>query len=553
MLSLKTHSGEAKLSEPTGRPPGRWERRDWQILGLLFLLAGACFIPGLGTFGLIDPSDAYYSEGAREMLEKGDWLVPLLNYQPWFQKPILNYWLIMGSYKLFGLNELAARLPAAMCGILSVASLYALSRRFLRRRSALLSALVLLSSPLYLVVGHLSLTDMPFTLATTCAALGFLALLAGASRSVVVLSYLALALAVLCKGPLAVVLTGMVAGLYMLATCRTGAQWLACLAKLRLLPGLILTAASALPWYISVSLATHGAFAREFFLNQNFGRFVGQENHHHPTVWYYLPFALGGLAPWSVSLFLMPGRLRRVRTEIRQDTLRKMIRRYSAIWLASVFILLSLVPTKLPTYILPIAPPLAILVGSSLDTAIRLRKPGPLIWLAALMAVTSLGAFASAPRLLAHSPGLLAGTMLVLALLTVFYLLCSLYLSKQQMLRSVVVLTAATVFGTALLVPTALNGYYAFHESGLRQLLQLAGRANANLAILGPAVPSSSFYLKRPVPVLRTGQELLQYLEDGARSHWLLVARPWLEAAQATSRSCKIIEHHRWWYLVQVD
>ncbi|HEY9868973.1 MAG TPA: hypothetical protein V6D08_07390, partial [Candidatus Obscuribacterales bacterium] len=106
-----------RLQGQQGRTCPHWGARDWLFLSVAIVAAVAVFLPFLGAPTIIDSSEGYYSEGAREMFESGDFITPHLNYKPWFEKPILTYWLIAGSYGLLGVNELAARLPAALCGV----------------------------------------------------------------------------------------------------------------------------------------------------------------------------------------------------------------------------------------------------------------------------------------------------------------------------------------------------------------------------------------------------------------------------------------------------
>src|SRR5215468_9559651 len=129
---------------PSGRLPG-WTERDWLFLALVLLIGTVSFLPGLGSASIIDSSEGYYSEASREMYELGDYITPHLNYQTWFEKPILTYWLVSASYHALGVNEFAARLPGALCAILTAGLLFVFCRRVLSRRAAFLSALVLLS------------------------------------------------------------------------------------------------------------------------------------------------------------------------------------------------------------------------------------------------------------------------------------------------------------------------------------------------------------------------------------------------------------------------
>ena len=138
--------------------------KDWQIACLLTLLAALLLLPTLGTYPFIDPSDAWYAEVAREMVETGNFLTPHLNYQPWFEKPILIYWLIAACYKTFAVSEFVAPLPSALSAVALVPLCYLFASKYICKRAALLAAITLASCPMLLIIGHMCLTDLPLTL-----------------------------------------------------------------------------------------------------------------------------------------------------------------------------------------------------------------------------------------------------------------------------------------------------------------------------------------------------------------------------------------------------
>src|ERR1700733_12464233 len=115
-----------------------WTKLDWRIMAGFFLLGILLFFPGLDSYGILDPSDGLYTEGAREMVESGNYITPYLNYQTFFDKPVLIYWLIAASYKLFGIAPWSARVPVALAGILTPVAMYAFGRQLMRRRAAVL-------------------------------------------------------------------------------------------------------------------------------------------------------------------------------------------------------------------------------------------------------------------------------------------------------------------------------------------------------------------------------------------------------------------------------
>ncbi|MBI4534031.1 MAG: glycosyltransferase family 39 protein, partial [Candidatus Melainabacteria bacterium] len=293
-----------------------WQYQDWYCLALLCLLCVLVFFPGLGEPGILNSSDAYYSEGAREMVESGNFLTPHLNYLPWFEKPILNYWLIAASYSLLGVNEFAARIPSALSGAALVILIFALGRTFLTRRAAFLSSLVLIASPLFLVISRVSLTDGPLTTLMSFAMMALFTVLNGGPNAFLWLGYAVLGLTVLLKGPIGMVLVGGTVVVYLATTARTLPDAAKSILNLKPMWGLTIIALIAAPWFVAEHVATAGAFTREFFIEQNLGRAAGSvTTHHNPDAWwFYLPYVVGGFFPWSLMVFAMSQFMRHIWT-----------------------------------------------------------------------------------------------------------------------------------------------------------------------------------------------------------------------------------------------
>src|SRR5208337_3006919 len=186
------------------------EKKDLSILLLVF---GVAFFQFLGRIPLVDPDEGRYAEIPREMLERGDFITPMLNYVKFFDKPPLHYWLSALSFTVFGQNEFAARFTGAAMGLLTVLLTYHVGRRLFGRREGLLAALILGTSTGFLVQARINFTDMTLT-CTLSAALAFFILAAreGEARKGLYyhLLYLFTALAVLAKGLIGIVFPGAV-------------------------------------------------------------------------------------------------------------------------------------------------------------------------------------------------------------------------------------------------------------------------------------------------------------------------------------------------------
>jgi 4-amino-4-deoxy-L-arabinose transferase-like glycosyltransferase len=330
------------------------EKKDLAILLFVF---GVAFFQFLGRIPLIDPDEGRYAEVPREMLERGDFITPMLDYAKFFDKPPLHYWLSALSMTIFGQNEFAARFTGAAMGLLTVLLVYHTGRRLFGRREGLLAALILGTSTGFLVQARYNITDMTLT-CTLSAALAFfiLAVQEGESRKGLYyhLFYLFAGLAMLAKGLIGVVFPGAVIFLYLLITRR----W-RLLKEMRLATGIPLFLLICGPWFILVSIR-NPEFAGYFFIHEHFERFTSTVHHRKQGFWFYIPVLLGAMLPWS---FFIPSAFRGVWRE--RLTAKGNAPLYLATWAAFIFIFFSISDSQLVPYILPVFPPLALLSGSA--------------------------------------------------------------------------------------------------------------------------------------------------------------------------------------------
>jgi 4-amino-4-deoxy-L-arabinose transferase-like glycosyltransferase len=345
------------------------QRRDLILLGIFF---GVLFLQLLGHFPLIDPDEGRYAEIPREMLERGDLITPMLNYVKYFEKPVLLYWLNALSFTLFGENEFAARLACALSGLGTVLFTYHLGREFFDRRTGLLATLVLGTGIGFLIQSRFILTDIPltFTMVVSLGCYGLAAVNGGPKKTTYYyLAYLFAGLAVLSKGLIGMVLPGAVIFWHIVLTRR----W-QLLKEMRLLSGLFLFMLVTAPWFILVSVK-NPEFARFFFIHEHFTRFLTKVHGRYQPFWYFMPVLLVGMMPWS---FLIPAAVKgwwRNRREAGGEQ-----RLFLVLWAGLIFIFFSKSNSKLPSYILPIFPPLALLIASLLNKALtdgiqQIRRP----------------------------------------------------------------------------------------------------------------------------------------------------------------------------------
>ncbi|HTU02901.1 MAG TPA: glycosyltransferase family 39 protein [Candidatus Sulfotelmatobacter sp.] len=353
----------------------------------LILLSAALFFFRLGAPGLFDADEPAYAQAAREMLRSGDWITPHFNGQPRFDKPILFYWLITLSYSILGVSEFAVRLWSALAATGVTLVLAWSARRSFGPPADLWAGLAFSTSLLTAVLARAAVTDMLLTLFVTAAILAGLEALQApdGGRAWARLAWVASALAVLVKGPIGLLIPGaaIIPALWLLRELRSGLR--------RLVPweGPVLFAAVAFPWYALVLAANGWAFVQGFAIKHHLTRYVGTVSSHAGPLWFYFPVLLIGFFPWSAFVPLGVWRAWRAIRAKRSPTPTSRLLAICLSWVATVFLFFSLAGTKLPSYLFPAFPALALLGREAL-------RP---LWLAAMMtAVILFAQTAAVPR-----------------------------------------------------------------------------------------------------------------------------------------------------------
>lgn len=525
-------------------------------MAIIFSIALIFNLIALGAFGLYDPSEGFYAEGAREMIESGDLLVPHLNYLPWFEKPILIYWLIALSYKVFGVTEFASRIPSAICASLLVAWIFYATIFFMRRRGAFLASAILMSSPLFLVLGHLALTDMVFSFFTSVAMLSFFLGAEAGQTSFNSPGYVALALALLCKGPIAIALIAFTFGTYFLVSRKPAADVIQSIKSLLRWQDLLLLIAVALPWYVAVHIATGGRFTNQFFLEQNLGRLAhlsSFESHTSPW-WFYIPVLAVGFSPWT--LFLLGFQISFGKRNFFGGNKHRKLLIFSACWSACTFVLFSCATSKLPTYILPALPGLAILTGASFDLLSRIRRPNSLIIifgvLSALLTTLSLPI---AWKLL--GVGQLDAAVLVLIVLVIIAAIAQLVyaflLSLNRTKRAVAVLVCTLVLVMGTIIPQGLIVHYHHFQSSLPEILHHIPTRSDPVASLFREPTVAVFYLRRRIQVIENPLALESWLAIHRRENCYLLSPQDIEKALTTKyKDTHLVARGYRWYLYSI-
>jgi len=360
-------------------------RIGWTVLICATLYV--CYFSHLGAIGFVGPDEPRYAWIARDMAETGDWVTPRLYGKPWFEKPPLYYWGAAICFELFGVSDAAARLPSAICALLATLAMAWLAWRVYRGETARWLLLLLPTTVGMIGFSHAAATDMPFsamlTIAMVCAAV-IVGLLPERPRRdweqhslkavrdktpairddgavdlrrwlALILFGLFLGLAVLAKGPAAIILCGGAVFFWALFTKR----WRD---ALRLLHPAAIAAScvTALPWYI-LCARRNPDFFRIFIIEHNFKRYLTPEFQHIQPFWFYIPVILIAFLPWTAALLCTAviGALRAYQEKISGST------GFLVSWALFCILFFSISQSKLPGYVLPAVPAIAILVSRS--------------------------------------------------------------------------------------------------------------------------------------------------------------------------------------------
>ena len=333
-------------------------------LAALWVLAALVWFGTLGVRPLYKADESRYGEISREIVASGDWTTPRLNGFKYFEKPPLQYWATAALFATLGVRDWVARLWTALLGFAGIAlTLYAGNRLF-GPPIGRYAAAVLAGSPLYIVLGQVNTLDMSVTFFLSAA------IFALALRRMLWF-WAACALAVLSKGLIGIVLPIGALGLYILVR----RDW-SLIGRLRLLPGAALFLVIAAPWFFLVS-ARNPEFAHFFFVQEHFERYLTAMHQRVHPVWYFVPVLVAGMAPWIMPLAHAAGRALKERSDAEL---------LLWCWALVVFVFFSMSSSKLPPYILPMFPALALLAARSLTRRVLIVQGSAL----------AIGAFAGA-------------------------------------------------------------------------------------------------------------------------------------------------------------
>jgi 4-amino-4-deoxy-L-arabinose transferase-like glycosyltransferase len=334
------------------------------LVWLLIALALVISMDGLGDRKLANPDEGRYSEISREMAASGDFVTPRLNGIKYFEKPPMQYWASAISFKLFGLSEWSARLYTMLCGLGCIFLAAYCARRCFDQDTALYTAAVLASAPYFAAMSEIVTLDMGLTFWMTLTMTSYLiaerASTAAARTRWLLAGWVGMAGAVLSKGLIGIVFPGAAIFLYCIWHRDFGR-----LARLAWLPGLALFLLITVPWFYLVSQA-NPEFLRFFFIHEHFERFTSTAHRRTEAWWFFIPILFVGFLPWLITLLPSLRRAWRRAPQMDLDGRAFAPLRFIVIYSAFILLFFSASGSKLPAYILPFFPVLAIVIGAYL-------------------------------------------------------------------------------------------------------------------------------------------------------------------------------------------
>jgi 4-amino-4-deoxy-L-arabinose transferase-like glycosyltransferase len=510
---------------------------EFYYLIALLILCAVVFFYGLGRLPFIGPDEPRYAEVGREMYITGDWVTPRLGGIKWFEKPALTYWLLAVGFALFGENEFGARFGVAAVATLGALLLYFFGRRAHSARFGYLSAAALVTCGLWPGFARGVTCDLTLTVAIEIALLSFFLWeskesRAGADRLWYVFCF-ALGLGTLAKGLVGVALPAMIIAPYLVLT----GGWKS-LPRLRLIIfGALIFFATAAVWYAPVIARNGREFIDEFFIGHHIQRYLSNKYRHPQPFYFFSMVAVAGSFPWSFFLISSVGRtLLRPWLGRAKVASPDRLQIFLLLWIAAPVVFFSFSGSKLPGYILPIFPAIALIIGRELErwwTALQqdeLKPPKAQLYLtAALMAAAGVGAVA----LLQRELGLSARDAWVMG--SVAILAAAVYLALL-FFKNGRVATLYLPAGLAMIIVAA--AHLAFPGLGNREslkslslLAQQAARPSERLAFFINNDHSVNFYApylplrdnRSELVIAMSGEEIARLAEAGQSQSLLIM------------------------------
>ncbi|MBS3030587.1 MAG: glycosyltransferase family 39 protein [Dolichospermum sp. DET50] len=523
----------------------------------LLVIGWIAFGWNLGNVGLIDETEPLFAEASRQMFITGDWITPFFNGETRFDKPALIYWCQAIAYAIVGVNEWAVRIPSALAamGVIALA-FYTVQWSFakkdeleqvsnLPRRyfTAVIAAALMALNPEMIVWGRAGVSDM---LLNGCIGSTLLCFFLGYAQnnSPIVITkwqlpnkwylacYVLIAGAILTKGPVGIVLPGLIMIAFALYVGKFWQLW----REMRPILGMGIVLALSLPWYVLVTWRNGWNFINAFFIYHNLERFTEVVNGHSAPWFFYFLVVLLGFAPYSVYI---PASIARVKFWQRSHWLKQersqQLGLFACLWFLSVFCFFTISVTKLPSYVLPLMPAAAILVAlfwsdifPSSQTPTPLKSFRISAWVnIAFLTIISVALFhltqivgidPAAPELYANmeKSGILkfAGIIWLLsAFISAIFILTHRY---RQIIT--INLVGFIAFVAVALIPAAsiMDQQRQLPLRELSALIVESKQPHEELIMVGFKKPTVTFYTQQKINYIKFSQQALEYIQKQA-------------------------------------
>ena len=360
---LWSRASESRIQTSEKIPVWTGSPGQWVGASLLLLLLLGLYLGSLGLRPMMDPDEGRYLEIPREMVASGDFVTPRLDGVLYYEKPPLHYWLTAGAIQLLGTGALATRLPGAIFGLIGLAGVILLGRSMMHLRAGLLAALILASSPLYLALSRVALTDMVLAVFVELSLICFWLARQAAARAPETRRaawwwrgvFAFAALAMMTKGLIGIVIPGCVIAIFLVAS----RSWRV-LRSVPWISGPATFLAIAAPWHVLIALRDpHQLWF--YFVHEHLLRYTTSIADREQSLFLFVPVILLGVLPWTAW---MPRGLKSCwQTFGRDSSPRGQASTFLWSWILFVFLFFSLSHSKLIPYILPLLPALALVLA----------------------------------------------------------------------------------------------------------------------------------------------------------------------------------------------
>jgi 4-amino-4-deoxy-L-arabinose transferase-like glycosyltransferase len=517
------------------------------VHAIILIAVSLPYCINLGKSSIWDANEAFYAETPREMLVSGDYLAPQFNFEPRVQKPPLTYWIILLSYRLFGVNEFAVRLPGALAAIGTLLFSYGIALRLFGPRAALLSAIITATIPRMFILARRLPIDILLLFFLTGTLFFLIRAIQKEERFSWIPPYVFAGLGFLTKGPVAVVIPACAYLIWRLFRRRLR------ISEVHPFMGAGIFAAIALPWYVAI-YSIHGwSYIAPFFLRDNLGRFAAETLGPSRSPFYYFSVYAIDFFPWSLPTLLAAFLLWFHKK--RDRPLMDLSFGLPVVWCALIFVMFSFSKNKQEYYIAPIYPIAAVVLSGFLDRLLGgsdredMQSAGrrPWIWLCGFLAAVLLLLSSVIPYALGSfmpniSPMLHYGPSLVF--IGGFMLLAwSIFRKEPAWCFSALAIPLWIVYmmGALIYLP-AIESYRPIKSFCRTIEEQSAG--NDEAGFFGTALPSMVYYLRRPIFQESSTERMLQRFQSGKHVFCILDERDYKYFAKTKNLSIHILSRH---------